>query len=82
MRVLCCESCSSGQRLAAPTEREREREKKKGNGGERKRDERTKVTVEHRGMRGRAAGPTLECHAQGSGLLVFLCVCVYVCVLG
>lgn len=27
MRVLCCESCSSGQRLAAPTERER----KKGN---------------------------------------------------
>lgn len=60
------------------TDRTREREKK-GNGGERRRDERTNVTVEHRGMRGRAADPALECHAPVSGLRVFLCVCTCVC---
>lgn len=42
MRVLCCESCSSGQRLAALT---KTREEEGDSGG---RDERSKVAAEHR----------------------------------
>lgn len=61
MRVLCCESCSSGQRLAAPTERER---KKVTNGSANKGGSRAP-----RDQR-RAADP--ECSAQ----VLELCVCV------